>query len=167
MKVVFLDIDGVVNTLKLYKTAPNHIPPEQLKLVEGYYVDICSSSNKRVSNIDAMCWLDKLCHKFDLKMVISSTWRLGDMEEVKEALYNSGLSRDVEIIGKTERLYTDHCRGDEIKLYLNQHKDIENFVIFDDDSDIYRLDDHFIQTNTYVGITFNEYERACRILEKN
>jgi len=38
MRVIFLDIDGVVNTLQIYKEPPAHIPKEQLKLVEGYYV---------------------------------------------------------------------------------------------------------------------------------
>ena len=57
-------------------------------------------------------------------------------------------------------------RGDEIKTYLNNHPEVENYVIIDDgdmlDEQLY----HFVQTNYEDGITDAETERAIKILNK-
>lgn len=168
MRVIFLDIDGVVNTLQIYKEPPAHIPKEQLKLVEGYYVDICSPSQKRVSNLQAVTILDKICHEFNLKIVISSTWRLGHYSETIEALRKAGLSEDIEILGATPNSPT-HFRGEEIKTYLDMHKEIDDYIIFDDDDyDLYLLKDHLFKIDTFVGITFKTYiEVSAYFEEKN
>lgn len=165
MRVIFLDIDGVVNTLQIYKEPPAHIPKEQLKLVEGYYVDICSPSQKRVSNLQAVTILDKICHEFNLKIVISSTWRLGHYSETIEALRKAGLSEDIEILGATPNSPT-HFRGEEIKTYLDMHKEIDDYIIFDDDDyDLCLLKDRLFKIDTFVGITFKTYKapQYCHI----
>lgn len=156
MRVIFLDIDGVVNTFQLYKEPPTDIPKNELKFIEGYYVDICSSGQGRVSNIQAVTILDKLCHEFDLKIVLSSTWRLGHYDKTIEALRKSGLSEDIEIIGKTERLSSGH-RGAEISKYLTEHPEIKDYIILDDDSfDLLGHGNHLFKTDTYTGLTFRD-----------
>lgn len=155
-RVVFLDIDGVVNTFQIYKEPPSHIPESQLRLHDGYYVDMCNTSSLRVSNIQAVTYLDKMCHEFNLKIVISSTWRC-NFEKVKQSLYNSGLSKDIEIIGKTGP--HEETRGLEICRWLDEHgKEIDDFIILDDDSDMFPLHKHLIKTNTYAGITIETYQ---------
>lgn len=154
MRVLFLDIDGVVNTFQMYKDLPFNIPANELKFVEGYYVDICSPSQKRVSNTQAVIILDKICHEFDLKIVLSSTWRLGHYEETIEALRKAGLSEDIEIIGKTGR-YDSGRRGSEITRWLGEHPGIEDYIILDDDDfDLFEHRNHLFKTDAYVGITF-------------
>lgn len=163
--VVFLDIDGVVNTPQIYKELPAHIPKEQLRKVEGYYIDICSPSQKRVSNLQAVMILDKICHEFGLKIVISSTWRLGHYEETIEALRKAGLSEDIEIIGYTPNS-PDHFRGEEIKSFLSKHTEIDDYIILDDDSyDLCLLADHLFKVDTLIGITFRTYIEVCSYFE--
>ena len=157
MKVLFLDIDGVVNTFQLYKSVPPHLPKDELKFVEEYYVDICSPSQERVSNTQAVILLDKICHDFDLKIVLSSTWRLGHYEQTVKALRKTGLSEDIEIVGKTER-YNSGRRGIEITRYLEEHPGIEDYIILDDDDfDLFEHREHLFVVDTYVGITFRTF----------
>lgn len=166
MRVIFLDIDGVVNTLQIYKEPPAHVPEDQLRFVEGYYADICSPSQKRVSNLQAVMVLDKICHEFDLKIVISSTWRLGHYEETIEALRKAGLSEDIEIIGYTPNSPT-HFRGGEINSFLSTHKEIDDYIIFDDDDyDLYLHKDHLFKIDTFVGITFRTYMEVSSYFEE-
>ena len=58
-------------------------------------------------------------------------------------------------------------RGDEIKDWLDEHSDVENYVIIDDDGDM--RDDqlyHFVQTNFEDGLTEVETNRAIKVLNK-
>lgn len=147
MRVVFLDFDGVINTIQIYKEQSERNDRISAK---GYFFDMCNSSKKRVSNMQAVIWLDKICHDYDLKIVISSTWRINYKDSV-EALYNSGLSKDIDVVGYTP--WDNDSRGSQIKKYLSEHKEIKDFIILDDDSDMDDLINHLIQTNTYAGIT--------------
>lgn len=145
MKVIFLDFDGVIT-----------IPPK-------WYI-----------NANKIKWIKKIVDKTDAKIVVSSSWR---RENVKETIND--------MIGKTKRcprnkmlywlidnLYdVTHTykglRGQEIKDWLNERNDIENYVIIDDDGDF--LDEqlyHFVQTNYEDGITETEAIRAIKVLNK-
>ncbi len=165
MRVIFADIDGVVNTLQIYKEIPAHLKDADLRQADGYFFDLCDRSDKRVSNTQATLWLDKICRDNDAKIVISSTWRLGDDKdctETKECLYNSGLGRDIEIIGKTPSSSSFH-RGTEIKAYLEKHPEITNFVILDDDSDMEPYMDRLVHTDVHSGITAKtRIEVSCK-----
>lgn len=58
-------------------------------------------------------------------------------------------------------------RGVEIAEYLTEHSDITNYVILDDDSDmLLEQKDHFIQTDSYLGINEDDVEQAIKILNK-
>ena len=72
MKVVFLDYDGVVNTLwfKDVNGEPNFNFPD----------------DDRVNNTQAIAWLNKLCRETKAKIVVTSTWRMA--KNYKECLYN-------------------------------------------------------------------------------
>ena len=96
--IVFLDIDGVVNTLQISKV------PFEKGCIEkdGYYFQLCHECDEEVANKQAVLWLDKLCHETNAKIVISSTWRkYENYNNAVAALYNSGLSKDIEVIGMT------------------------------------------------------------------
>ena len=152
MKVIFLDIDGVVNTLMIYKN--NNDKLNLKKGNDGYFYDICSHYDLRVSNTQAIVWLDKICHDFNLSIVISSTWRY-DYEDTCKSLYNSGLSEDIKILGATKIMHK--ARGIEIQDFLDSHPFIDDFIILDDDSDMEHLINHLIKVNTYTGLNYNHY----------
>lgn len=150
MRVIFLDIDGVVNTFQIYREKPAHLKDCPMRKIGEYYIDICSSGTGRVSNEQAVLWLDKMCKDWDAKIVLTSAWRLR-FDSACQALYNSGLSKDIEIIGATPGV-DDAYRGKEIQLWLDDHKDVTDFVIIDDDSDMEPYMDKLVLTNTYSGI---------------
>ena len=167
INVLFLDFDGVVNTQQFYRSES----PYRIQVNDNYFVDIATPSYKRLSNRQAVTLVDMLCHKFNLKIVVTSTWRLhGDQTET---LYNSGLSEDVEILGHTDRLGS---RDKEILTYIKNHNQyneymheqplIKNYIVLDDDiGDMTLVKDHLIQTNTYDGFTFSKYLDACSMIE--
>ena len=159
IQLYFSTFDGVVNTLIIYKEP---IKARRLLQKDGYYFDLCYPQDKRVSNTQAVLWLEKLCKEFNADIVITSTWRK-DYELACECLYNSGLSKDVKIIGKTPWL--DGYRGKEIDAWLKEHS-CPAFVILDDDIDMEPYMDHLVKTDFDIGITVTIYEKAKRLLEK-
>ena len=160
MKVIFLDYDGVVNNLVFHE-------------IDGeptfYSKNWDKNPNKRdfsVNDFQAVAWLNKIVREFNCKIVVSSTWRM--RKDYKECLYNAGFKG--EIIGRTPKLeqHVSHeTRGREIKMWLDEHPDIEDFVILDDDADMWILKDHLIQTNTYRGLGYEEYQKICNRWENN
>lgn len=147
--LIFLDYDGVVNTLcfnDVY-SEPNYNWP----------------SDNRVNNTQAIAWLNKICRDFDCGIVVTSTWRKRD--NYKECLWNAGLNTNIPLLGKTDECaYMEHeTRGREISKWIDEHKDImseiRDFIILDDDADMWYLSDHLIQTDTYLGLGFYEWEK--------
>ena len=137
MNVIFLDIDGVVNTLMI-DVKPFDTKRGQITR-DGFYYKINTPNDLEVSNRQAVMWLNKLCKETNAKIVITSTWRFGQdgLENTKKALYNSGLLREIEIIGGTSRKYNyTNIRGYEIADYIDSHPEIEKYVIIDDDIDM-------------------------------
>ena len=161
--IVFLDIDGVVNTLQIsdkpFDTSRGGIERN------GFYFLLCHEGDEQVSNKQAIMWLNKLCLETKSKIVISSTWRFSGLENCKKALYNSGLDKRIEIIDITSIDYA-RLRGIEIKNWLKYHKDIKNYVILDDDNDMGDLSDHLVLCNNHYGFNYPEYISAIDILKK-
>lgn len=150
MRVIFLDIDGVVNTFQIYKEKPAHLADVFMPKIKDYYLYICSSGDGRVSNGQAIIWLEKICKDWNAKIVLTSTWRLR-FDNACQALYNTGLSKDVEIIGRTPSVES-HYRGKEIQLWLEEHPEVTDFVILDDDGDMEPYMDKLVLIDTYTGI---------------
>ena len=117
-KVVFLDYDGVVNTVCFNE--------EEHRFRFGYPDD------NKVNNKQAVHWLSDCCKRYGYNIVVTSTWRMRD--NYKECLINGGLWDGIEILGKTDVL-RHACRGDEVLKYLREHPEIEDYIIIDDESD--------------------------------
>ena len=151
MKVIFLDFDGVIT----------HV--ESKWKFDSAKADM----------------INEICRECDAKIVVTSSWRIGfqgNIEIFKSSLLsdfrvktNPSMSYDI-LKSFIENLYdmTDtqgSMRGDEIKRWLDKHDDVENYVILDDDSDM--LDEqllHFVQTDTYEGITDREMKLCVGVL---
>ena len=159
MRVIFLDIDGVVNTLMISRE-PIGNGRGQIKRGE-FYFDLCSPSDGRVSNTQAVLWLEKICRDNNCKIVLSSTWRHNYALAVN-ALYNSGLSRDIKFIGKTPYLGTE--RGEEIAAFLRGHPEITSFVILDDDMG--DLIEHLVKTDVHTGINMTTVMQVAKKFEE-
>lgn len=161
MKIIFLDIDGVLNN-QIFYTEKNQSERHNY--------------NPIGSDIDERCvsYLNQLIVDTDAKVVISSTWRSSGLEYCKQHLEAKGFIGD--IIDVTPMLRHESClRGNEIYDWINKNSqmlcdsnngsDFKEYVIFDDDSDmLYWQRNNYIQVDPYCGLTPNQCYRAKFIL---
>jgi hypothetical protein len=184
MKIIFLDIDGVLNCENAYRSGEcnytewvNHLGDKD------HHQSFCSWSKDL---------LNKLIDETNAKIVISSTWRSSGIEFMKSVWQHEGMHG--EIIGLTPNFrgevdgYTIP-RGCEIDKWLddsgfrhiNWDKDtqqeyinktsIENYVIIDDDGDmLYGQRNHFVHVlpspRNKDGFNQHYYEIAKAMLGK-
>lgn len=164
MNIVFLDIDGVLNTERWIK--------------EQYY-KTGKPHSMHYSEFDPICMhnLKKLVEETNSYIVISSTWRLCDhkTDEGWNALMLRLNQVGIEdrVIGYTPSLRMEFngsycCRGHEIQKWLdgNIDKNIENFVIIDDDSDMFHLIDKLAKCSFKDGLTKEVKDKAIEILNR-
>ena len=135
MKIIFLDIDGVITSART-----------------GWMnLDIYATS-----------FLKWVCEQTDTKIVISSTWRCNRDRKFFADIFGE------ELIHKDWKTPWDlgdfnvDCRGDEIQLWLNEHSEITDYLIIDDDSDMldYQIS-NLIKIESYNGLMFDEMMEIC------
>ena len=100
----------------------------------------------------------------DLKIVVSSTWRIGNtLETMREELRSSGIDLN-RVIGMTPVFRNlSRERGLEIQKWLDDHPEVSEFVIVDDDSDMLHLMPKLVQTDTRLGLM---WDKAADILTR-
>ena len=165
MKIIFLDIDGVLNNQDYCKIL------HHLYGGNGYggFFRTDKPSTKDIKwdlrNVDA---LKTLMDKTGAKIVISSTWRFShDIATFKYMFQLYGLKP--KIIGLTPdhsrlgiRDDIGRTRGDEVNAYLSNH-DVDKYVILDDDSDFFP-DQNLVRTDHQVGLTNDDVKKAIGFL---
>ena len=143
MNVIFLDFDGVLDTIH-YKS----------------YEDV----EKRVKI------LSDICKKYDCKVVIEAAAKDAIDEDTMQIdgkwvnyIFSLFKKYEIECIGRTPNVrkkytdssYMDMWKEDEIRLYLYRHPEIKHYCIIDDDdlqpynSDLNKVRDHLVQTIYY------------------
>ena len=174
MNVIFLDFDGVLDTI--YYKENNQIE-EKIKL------------------------LADICHTYNAKVVIEASAKLAIDEETLEIdpdaewvlfLFSLFKKYNIEVIGRTPevRKYDDHNRHsyismwkeDEIRLYLMRHPEIDHYCVIDDDdltdmhrkSDLNKVRHHLLKTEYYneenptdEGLQEYHKEEVGKILQKD
>lgn len=109
----------------------------------------------------AVARLQRLVEATDAKIVISSTWRLlHSLSDIRGLLDKHGFKGNV--IDKTPRI-PDGVRGGEIQSWL-EGKNVDSFVILDDDDDMEPLMDKLVQTDFESGLQDEHVERAVEML---
>ncbi len=166
MKIIFLDIDGVLNSQLLFRKKRKRRKDEDK---EDYHLSMIDETNIRFLNL--------LIKETGAKVVISSTWRMGNTMPYLQSLLNKKGFKG-EIIAFTPILQSEgSLRGNEIYVWIQQNikmllggtsnvgSDFKQYVIFDDDSDmLYWQRNNFIQVDAYCGLTPNQCYRAKFIL---
>lgn len=149
-RILFLDYDGVVNTLMWNN--------------KGTKCSYNYPQDGKVNNFQAVQWVSEFCQQCHYSIVVTSTWRKD--RNWRECLINGGLRNGIEILGCTD--ITDGKRGEEIKSYLKQHPEIKYYIIVDDENDMLaEQQSHFVQTDTLIGFGIREYQQCVKIYEKD
>ena len=146
MKLIFLDIDGVLNSATGKEPYVSDMEVEKLKLLKKLIDDSGSSG-----------------------VVITSDRRYSkvDMEDKTEAFDQF----EIFIVGETRRPNQDDLednRGKQIMDYLSSSKeDIDRIVILDDNDDGISnyFEEEFILVNRFFGLNDSVYQKALEILK--
>lgn len=129
MNFIFTDIDGVLNTI-----------------------------NRKTWSKHSIDLYNKVCLEFDLKPVISSTWRTNhSINQLQNIFTQNGL--EVEIYDYTPIL--NEPRGLEIESWLHSNLNPikDKWVVLDDSvRDITPYLNNVVQCRSWLGFTEDEYE---------
>ena len=167
MKVLFLDIDGVLNS-ELWFTWGHYCITHDMKdkifsgeTEEDRYVDHMMDE-RLIANVN------RIVESTGCEIVLSSSWRSRHKKEndkLNTQLKRKGLIK--EFFDVTPRL-SSGIRGEEIQKWLEDNctkHEIKSYCIIDDDSDMLDYQkEFFIQTDSYIGITNADADKATEIL---
>lgn len=157
MKIIFLDIDGVLNSESWYKSNKPTI------------LNIEDEKQKFISeSFDPDCWrfIEKLINETGAKIVLSSSWRLYDKESTIKEYTGTAFQPIIDNLYDVTPGMMERCRGMEIKRYLmSLSEQPESYVILDDDRDMLETQlPYFVHINDETGITEKDYNNALKIL---
>jgi len=155
MRVLFLDIDGVLN----------HAGCMPLRKERGFDPVCCGL-------------VEMICDATDCRIVISSTWRIGEtLESLVPKLKNLGLACTARVIGMTpnlrhaqfrdeEGVLRERERVDEISAWLAEHPEVERFAILDDDNDMRGVRHRLVLTSWARGLERAQARRVIQLLQE-
>lgn len=137
-KVLFLDIDGVLNS---HRSA---------SAFHGFPHGFSESDMKRFDMV-ALALIQRVCEETGCSVVLSSSWRiLHDVHECANGL-------DLPIFDKTPNDSGGHrCR--QIQKWLKEHPEVTRYAIVDDDSDMLLEQlPFFVKTKHADGLSYANY----------
>ena len=163
-KILFLDIDGVLNSARWY-TRINNIPRDRF----GHAFDPAAIEN-----------LSKIIAATGADIVISSSWKCFGLDGLRAMWKERNLPGKV--IGSTPNTISDKMllnmnldamdevalRGLEIEEWLSLHgKKVSHYVILDDvDSFLASQKTHLVLTNPMEGLSKEDVAKAVGILKR-
>jgi hypothetical protein len=159
MKVLFLDIDGVLNSSEYFFS-------------KGYLDETESMTDAETmllahpSHLDpsALQVINHIVKESGAQVVLSSSWRMKyTIEEWTEMMQKRGAT--FKITGRTPKHSMSTTRGAEILDYINSMRNKpDSIVIIDDHSDMDNLKKYLVLTNGKFGITMRDAEKALQLL---
>lgn len=160
MKVIFLDVDGVLNC----DASKSYCHDDECGVITG----IDSDKVKRLA---------KIVEVTGAKIVLSSDWKVGWEKYYITCKPSHAKYLDNHLKKKGNLIIFDKTpitnkgswyRGEEIITYLNLHSDITHYVILDDtffeDFDCKEIKEHLVLTDYIIELTDNDVEKAIKIL---
>jgi len=163
LRVLFLDIDGVLNSSAYLKANPDSFDR--------------SGPNAYLSMFDpvACARLQVVLTVTGAKIVISSSWRhVHTIDEIRGYLAAKGITAEVidfTPIGYNPDLPGDDsfgtsmtCRGHEIAAWVDAHPELEAYAVVDDNSDMDGVRERFVQTTWERGLKIEHARRLVRVL---
>jgi hypothetical protein len=168
VNVVFLDIDGVLNSERFCR-----VLDDRHRALGHHEKCECYRLERQIDD-EAVTRLNRLVAATASVIVISSSWRtLMDLDELRRVLYSHGLVAG--IIGATpdgpndpafaaQGPYDRIRRGHEIDYWLGQHPEADRFVILDDSSDMDKHENRLVQTDWEEGLLDEHVDLAIRLM---
>jgi hypothetical protein len=157
MVVLFLDIDGVLNSDRYFDIRSPE--PSAGQAIGAWDIDPVAVQR-----------LNRVVEATGAIVVLSSDWRKTDagrpgVTDTQNALCIRGATFDIHsstpVLTTEERIeyfgvswsgnYTP--RGFEIQRWLDEHPEVERFAIVDDDADMRHLSERLVQTDTKIGLS--------------
>ena len=177
MKVLFLDIDGVLNSENWFAYRIYCVKNNMVNILMNFVDTDDRNIKHKLTMLDdrAIANLNRIIEETGCKVVLSSSWR-SSIES--ENIFTQNLLKlkgfKYEFYDVTPRLwFSDFSirRGEEIKFWLDKESEkheIESFVILDDDdSDMLPEQmNNFIHVDGQVGLTDRDVLTAIEILNK-
>ena len=160
-KIIFLDIDGVLNSKHDYLR--NKVMIKLYNQIYEYGIEYEFKRRLLDINLYKLELLKKIVYETNAKIVITSEWKHLDIYPlIEDYLINKGLP----IVGTTSDFGPN--RGKEIKDFLIKNK-IDSFVIINDNVSVYlqELENYLVKTD-YCGNGLDEehVEEAVKILNR-
>jgi hypothetical protein len=168
MKVIFLDMDGVLNNRQFLVSLGNPRSYEH-----DWLIDSCDN--------EAVKRLNSIVEATGAKVVISSSWRLMRGKDSMQNILNASGFKG-EVIGCTPTRYDlqdakkEEKRGTYIKKWISDQKtykpnelfELEAFAILDDldPSNFEGLEEYHVHTSYESGLLDNHIEQAIEILKR-
>lgn len=160
--VIFLDIDGVLNS-NFWNDS------HQKEISDGKLIDI-----------EKIRLLAKLVKNTNAKIILHSGWKFWfdsnlqptrkESENLSRLLQQEGLI----IGGMTPDFSTEEIRkskkfslvkASEILVWLTKHKEIDNWLVIDDlDLHNPEIESHQIKTDSSIGLTIEDIQKAEKLL---
>lgn len=145
-KIIFLDVDGVLNN-------------------ESWAIRCAEESNyyplfEYGLEYRALSLLADIVRETGASVVISSSWR--KIRPAKESLLFYLDHWNIPLAGETP--YIGGIRGDDIQAWLDEHPEVERFVILDDNDDMGDLIPHLVQTTWKNGLQPIHKDAAIHLL---
>jgi len=113
---------------------------------------------------DCVARLNRLTQESGARLVVSSVWRKQGLQALRLVFDQQGVV--ARISGLTPTL--DRVpRGREIRAWLDEHPEVESFVILDDDADMEDLRPWLVQTDPLLGLVDADVERALAVLSQS
>lgn len=160
--VIFLDIDGVLNS-NFWNDS------HQKEISDGKLIDI-----------EKIRLLAKLVKNTNAKIILHSGWKFWfdsnlqptrkESENLSRLLQQEGLIID----GMTPDFSTEEIRkskkfslvkASEILVWLTKHKEIDNWLVIDDlDLHNPEIESHQIKTDSSIGLTIEDIQKAEKLL---
>lgn len=163
-KVVFLDIDGVLNSNFWNES-------HQREISDGTLID--------ESKVVLLC---KLIKRTDAEIILHSGWKYwfdSNLKPLRKEAENSRCLLEkagLMITGVTPDHATEEIRksrkfslvkADEILAWLKQHKEVDRWVVIDDlNLHNAEIEKHQVKTDQSIGLTVEDVEKAEMILKE-
>lgn len=166
-KVIFLDIDGVLQPLSANERFKHNLKELRKELAKNFnnerYLELNEYDLGAVYydwDQKAIANLKKLISETNAEIVISSSWRLQSSLEKLRYLFKI---HDLDGFVKDQTPTSSDSRNTEISEFLESNKDITHFVILDD-IDFSR---HFPKQFVHTKIYFDDqcYKKSLKILD--